>query len=35
MEVTQAYISKIENQEKITPKILNKVKMALKAAHAM
>ena len=33
MEVTQAYISKIENQEKITPKILNKVKMALKTQN--
>lgn len=33
MAVTQAYISKIENQEKITPKILNKVKMALKTQN--
>lgn len=33
MEVTQAYISKIENQEKITPKMLNKVKMALKTQN--
>jgi len=33
MVVTQAYISKIENQEKITPKILNKVKMALKTQN--
>lgn len=29
MEVTQAYISKIENQEKVTTKILTKVKQAL------
>lgn len=33
MAVTQAYISKIENQEKVTPKILNKVKMALKTQN--
>jgi ribosome-binding protein aMBF1 (putative translation factor) len=31
MKVTQAYISKIENQEKVTLKILKKVKDALKA----
>lgn len=29
MQVTQAYISKIENQDKITPKMLAKVKAAL------
>lgn len=29
MHVTQAYISKIENQDKITPKMLAKVKTAL------
>ncbi|MFI4919437.1 MAG: helix-turn-helix domain-containing protein [Legionellales bacterium] len=29
MNVTQAYISKIENQNKITPKMLTKVKAAL------
>lgn len=29
MGVTQAYISKIENQEKVTPKMLTKVKQAL------
>ncbi|HAT7921012.1 TPA: helix-turn-helix transcriptional regulator [Legionella pneumophila] len=29
MEVTQAFISKIENQEKVTPKMLTKVKQAL------
>lgn len=29
MEVTQAYISKIENQEKVTLKMLTKVKQAL------
>ena len=33
MAVTQAYVSKIENQEKITPRILNKVKMALKTQN--
>ncbi|KTD25441.1 transcriptional regulator, y4mF family [Legionella lansingensis] len=33
MNVTQAYISKIENQERITPKILNKVKTALKTQN--
>jgi transcriptional regulator with XRE-family HTH domain len=31
MRVTQAYVSKIENQEKVTPKILKKVKDALKS----
>lgn len=29
MHVTQAYISKMENQDKITPKMLAKVKAAL------
>ncbi|WP_081724952.1 hypothetical protein [Legionella oakridgensis] len=29
MSVTQAYISKIENQEKVTTKMLTKVKQAL------
>lgn len=29
MHVTQAYISKIENQDRITPKMLTKVKAAL------
>src|SRR3990167_11312550 len=29
MKVTQAYISKIEGQDKVTPKILQKVKIAL------
>lgn len=29
MHVTQAYISKIENQDKVTPKMLAKVKAAL------
>jgi DNA-binding XRE family transcriptional regulator len=33
MEVTQAYISKIENQEKVTVKMLNKVKQALSNCH--
>ncbi|ARB91871.1 XRE family transcriptional regulator [Legionella longbeachae] len=31
--VTQAYISKIENQEKVTPKMLTKVKQALSNCH--
>lgn len=30
MKVTQAYISKLENQDKVTPKILKKVKDAIK-----
>ena len=30
MGVSQAYISKIEKQDKVTPKLLNKVKLALK-----
>lgn len=30
MGVTQAYISKIEQQEKVTPKLLSKVQTALK-----
>lgn len=30
MEVTQAYISKIENQEKVSVKLLNKVQKVLK-----
>jgi len=29
MKVSQAYISKIERQDKVTPKMLQKVKMAL------
>jgi DNA-binding XRE family transcriptional regulator len=29
MDVTQAYVSKIENQEKITPKIMQKVTKAI------
>ena len=29
MGVTQAYVSKIENQDKVTPKLLNKVRVAL------
>lgn len=29
MDVTQAYVSKIENQEKVTPKLLKKAKDAL------
>ena len=29
MHVTQAYISKIENQDKITPRMLTKIKVAL------
>ena len=29
MSVTQAYISKIENQEKVTPKIMQKVTTAI------
>lgn len=33
MGVTQAYISKIENQEKVTPKMLTKVKQALSNCH--
>ncbi len=32
MNVTQAYISKIENQDKVTAKMLNKVKLALQKA---
>ena len=32
MGVTQAYISKIENQDKATPKLLEKVNAALMAA---
>ena len=30
MEVSQAYISKIEKQKKLTPKLLNKAKLAIK-----
>lgn len=30
MCVTQAYVSKIESQDKVTPKLLNKVHVALK-----
>jgi DNA-binding XRE family transcriptional regulator len=33
MDVTQAYISKIENQEKVTTKMLTKVKQALSNHH--
>lgn len=33
MKVTQAYISKIERQDRVTPKLLNKVKAALEKAH--
>lgn len=33
MKVTQAYISKIENQEKVTTKLLKKVKDALLKMH--
>lgn len=29
MGVTQAYVSKIESQDKVTPKLLNKVSIAL------
>jgi DNA-binding XRE family transcriptional regulator len=29
MKVSQAYISKIERQDKVTPKLLNKVKIVL------
>ena len=31
MKVTQASVSKLENQDKITPKMLMKVKFALKS----
>ena len=33
MNVTQAYISKIEHQEKVTTKMLTKVKKALSSHH--
>lgn len=33
MKVTQAYISKIEAQDKVTPKALQKVKAALKSCQ--
>jgi len=34
MGVTQAYVSKIEGQEKVTPKLLNKVRLALEKKFA-
>lgn len=33
MKVTQAYVSKIERQEKVTAKMLNKIKIALTKVH--
>lgn len=33
MKVTQAYISKIERQDKVTPKMLSKVQAALVKLH--
>lgn len=33
MNVTQAYISKIEHQDKVTPKIMQKVKLAIELTY--